>query len=176
MKIKHVSVNNKKRAFDMDIDGKLFTFPYAYLRLKPGTNNRIVNAKVDPELGNEAFTYMLQNGRQDTVHADQVLEYNKDPNYLRDMILYKLTIAAQKRIETSRLSHREIIRRLGTSASQYYRLLDQTNYKKSVDQLLSLLSVLSCDVDLVVKQNKSHKQQRRSVEVIRGHKDHLVHA
>jgi hypothetical protein len=31
-----------------------------------------------------------------------------------------------------------------------YRLLDQTNYSKSVDQMVSLLNVLDCDVDLVV--------------------------
>ena len=32
-----------------------------------------------------------------------------------------------------------------------YRLLDQTNYRKSMDQVLSLLTVLDCDVDLVVR-------------------------
>jgi len=65
--------------------------------------------------------------------------------------LYKLTIEAQKRLQASGLSKREVIRRLGTSASQFYRLLDQTNYRKSVDRLLSLLHVLDCDVDLVVR-------------------------
>ena len=45
---------------------------------------------------------------------------------------------------------REIVRRLGTSAAQFYRLLDQTNYRKSVDQVLNLLHVLDCDVELVV--------------------------
>ena len=54
-------------------------------------------------------------------------------------------------MERSSLSKREVIRRLGTSATQFYRLLDQTNYHKSVDRLLSLLHVLDCDVDLVVK-------------------------
>jgi predicted XRE-type DNA-binding protein len=65
--------------------------------------------------------------------------------------LYKLTLEAQRRVEKSALSKREIIRRLGTSATQFYRLLDQTNYRKSVDQLLSLLQVLDCDVELVVR-------------------------
>ncbi|MEO5863673.1 MAG: hypothetical protein ABIQ79_01365 [Nitrospiraceae bacterium] len=46
---------------------------------------------------------------------------------------------------------REIIRRLGTSATQFYRLLDQTNYSKSIDQILSLLHVLDCDIDLLVR-------------------------
>lgn len=71
--------------------------------------------------------------------------------YLRDILWYKLTVEARKRLEKSALSKREIIRRLGTSATQFYRLLDQKNYQTSVDQLLSLLHVLDCDVDLVVR-------------------------
>lgn len=46
---------------------------------------------------------------------------------------------------------RELIRRLRTSATQFYRLLDRTNYRKSVDQLLSLLQILDCQVRLVVR-------------------------
>ena len=45
---------------------------------------------------------------------------------------------------------RRVVRRLGTSATQLYRLLDQTNHRKSVDRLLALLQVLDCDIDLVV--------------------------
>jgi len=106
---------------------------------------------VDPETGNEAFTYELHSGQIGTVHVEQVLEYNQDPHYLRDQLLYRLTLEAQRRIAKSGLSKREIIRRLGTSAAQLYRLLDQTNYRKSVDQVLALLQVLNCDVDLVVR-------------------------
>ena len=106
---------------------------------------------MDEELDREGFTYVLASGKEGTVHIEHVLEYNQDPGYLRDTLLYKLTIEAQKRVEASRLSKREIIRRLGTSATQFYRLLDQTNYRKTVDQMLSLLHVLECDVDLVVR-------------------------
>ena len=165
MKIKNVIANNRKKAFELEIDGKHLIFPYANLRLKPDTNNRVADARVDPELGNEAFTYKLDNDDEDTIHVDQVLEYNKDPGYLRDMLLYKLTMEAQKRLKTGGLSHREITRRLGTSASQFYRLLDQTNYKKSVDQMLSLLSILSCEVDFIVRPDKSTKLLQRRVIV-----------
>jgi hypothetical protein len=65
---------------------------------------------------------------------------------------YRLTLEAQKRIAEIPLSKREIVRRLGTSAAQLYRLLDQTNYRKSIDQVLALLQVLNCDVDLVVRK------------------------
>jgi hypothetical protein len=45
----------------------------------------------------------------------------------------------------------EIVPWLRTSAAQLYRLLDQTNYRDSVDQLIALLQVPTCDVDLVVR-------------------------
>jgi len=67
----------------MLVNGKSLFFPYAQLRLKPEANNRIVEAIIDPELGKEAFTYKLADGREDSVHVDEVLEYNKDPNHLR---------------------------------------------------------------------------------------------
>jgi hypothetical protein len=97
------------------------------------------------------LTYKLASGKTGTVHLEQVLEYNQDPNYFRDLLLYKLTLEAQKRVAESRLAKREIVRRLGTSATHLYRLLDQTNYEKSVDQLVSLLQVLDFDVDLIVR-------------------------
>ena len=77
------------------------------------------------------------------------------------LLLYRLTLEAQKRVERSALSTRELIRRLGTSPAQFYRLLDQTNYRKSVDQLLTLLSILDCEVQLIVKGGAS--PQRKSM-------------
>lgn len=66
-----------------------------------------------------------------------------------------LTIEAQKLIERSRLSKREIIRRLGTSPAQFYRLVDSTNYRKSMDKLLLLFHILDCEVDLVVREKSA---------------------
>jgi hypothetical protein len=152
MKIRNVSANNRRKAFEIEVRDDLLLFPYARLRIKPERQNRVVEVYADPELGREAFTYVLENGEEDSVHVDEVLEYNEDPDYLRNLLLYKLTVEAQKRVAASQLSKREIIRRLGTSASQFYRLVDQTNYRKSVGQLLALLHVLDCDVDLVVKK------------------------
>ncbi|MGE3152471.1 MAG: helix-turn-helix domain-containing protein [Nitrospiraceae bacterium] len=69
--------------------------------------------------------------------------------------MHKLTDEAQRRTKVSPLSKREMIRRLGTSATQLYRLLDQTNYRKSIDQLLALLHILDCDVDVLVRTKRS---------------------
>ncbi len=151
MKIRSVTHNNRKKAFEVKTSTKTFQLPYSKIDPQPSVADPITKLFVDKELGREGFTYVLESGREGTVHIEQVLEYNQDPSYLRDALLYKLTVEAQKRVEASPLSKREIIRRLGTSATQLYRLLDQTNYRKSVDQLLSLLHVLDCDVDLLVR-------------------------
>ena len=155
MKVRGVKANNRRKAFEVKIRNETLLYPYAKLDLPPGPGNRIAKVYVDPEIGNEGFSYVLESGVEGTVHSEQVLEYNQDPGYLRDLLLYKLTLEAQKRVAASKLSKREIIRRLGTSATQFYRLLDQTNTKKSLDQLLSLLRVLDCDVDVIVRERKS---------------------
>jgi len=151
MKIRSVKFNNKRKNFEVGASGKTYVFPYAKARPTPRSDDPVVGVYVDKELGGEGFTYELQSGKTGTIHVEQVLEYNRDPNYLRDLMLYKLTLEAQRRIAHSPLSKREIIRRLGTSATQLYRLLDQTNYQKSLDQLVSLLQLLECNVDLVVR-------------------------
>ena len=152
MKIRSVTHNNRKKAFEVRTSTKALVFPFSKADPPPTIQNPVAEVSVDAEAGREAFTYVLQSGKTGTVHVEQVLEYNQDPRYLRDLLLYRLTLEAQKRIAESRLSKREIIRRLDTSAAQLYRLLDQTNYRKSVDQVLALLQVLDCDVDLVVRK------------------------
>jgi hypothetical protein len=151
VKIRSVTHNNRKKVFEVRTSTKKLLFPFSNAEPAPTADDPVRELSVDAEAGREAFSYVLHSGRTGTVHVEQVLEYNQDPTYLRDLLLYRLTLEAQKRVAKSPLSKREIVRRLGTSAAQLYRLLDQTNYRKSVDQLLALLQVLNCDVDLVVR-------------------------
>mgnify|MGYP001342402142 CR=1 FL=1 len=151
MKIRKVVSNNRKKAFEVRTYGSSYLFPYAVVRPTPVRKNKVVDVYIDPELGNEGFVYMLESGEEGTVHIDHVLEYNKDPSYMADMLLYDLTLRAQEAVKESPLSTRELIRRLGTSPAQYYRLLDQTNYKKSVRQLITLLYIVNCEVEITLK-------------------------
>lgn len=151
MKIRSVKMNNRKHVFEIGTWRDKYLFPYARSKPAPSASDPIMAVSIDDEIGREAFTYSLKSGKEGTVHLEQVLEYNEDPGYMRDLLLYKLTLEAQKRLEQSPLSKREIIRRLNTSPAQFYRLLDQTNYRKSLDKLLILLRVLDCEVDLVVR-------------------------
>ena len=110
---------------------------------------------IDPELGSEGFSYVPASGADGCVLLDRVFDCNEEPGYMRDLLLHNLTVEALHRIEATGLSKREIIRRLGTSPAQFHRLIDPTNYRKSVDKLLSLLQVLGCEVDVVVRERRS---------------------
>ena len=101
-------------------------------------------------MGNEAITYVLNSGDEGSLHIDQILEYNKDPGYMADLLTYKLTLEALDGIENSGLSRRQIAKRLKTSVPQLYRLLAPANTSKSINQPVALLHVLNRKVDLVV--------------------------
>lgn len=151
MKIRRATVNNRKVQLELIMrSGKVFPVPYAKLDPRPTPKNRIREAYVDKELGSEAVTYVLESGDEGSVHIEHALEYNRDPSYLADLLIHKLTVEARRRLDRSGLSRRELARRLSTSAPQLYRLLDPANTRKSLGQLVGLLHLLDCDVQLVV--------------------------
>jgi len=168
VKIKTVTANNRKKAFEVSTVDETYSLPFALLRVQPSAANRIADVYPDEELGSEAFTYRLVDGQEDTIHIDAVLEYNRDPAYLNNLLLHRLTVEAQKAVESSDLSKRELIRALGTSASQFYRLLDPTNYTKSVGQMLALLHLLGREVDVVVSPPRKPGRRSRPRSKRRG--------
>lgn len=58
----------------MTVDDRRYTFPYARLRLVPTSDDQVAEVYPDPELGDEAFTYRLESGAEDTIHVDAVRE------------------------------------------------------------------------------------------------------
>lgn len=155
MKVRRVTIHRRKRCFEVRLGEKIYDFPFVRSEPMPSPRDPVLSVRIDPEIAREGFVYRLASGAEGTVLADQVLDYNSDPDYLRDLLLYQLSVEALDRAEASGLAKRELARRLGTSAGQLYRLLDPTNYRKTVDQMLKLLHVLDCDVELVVRDRKA---------------------
>jgi hypothetical protein len=151
VKILRVRANHRQKAFEVATPRGVYTYPYARLEQGLCAGQRVKEVFVDEELAGEAFTYRLESGEVDSIHIEQVLDYNRDPEYLKEVFLYQLSIEAQKGVAESGISKRELARRLGTSPSQLYRLLDQTNTRKSVGQMLALLHLLNRRVELVVR-------------------------
>jgi len=153
MKIRRVTANNRKAQLELIVySGEVFPFPYAKLQPRPTSKDKIKSVYVDKELGNEAATYELESGQEGTVHIEHALEYNEDPAYLSELLVHRLTVEARRHLKASDLSRREVARRLRTSVPQLYRILDTANKRKSIKQLVSLLHVLDCDVEVVVKE------------------------
>lgn len=151
MKVGRVTVNARERAFHVRLGRTMFRFPFVKADPTPTAKDPVVRVWSDAELGHHGFSYALASGQEGCVLADQVLDYNSDPRYLRKLTLYGLTARALEVLEQSGLSKREVIRRLGTSPSQFYRLIDPTNYQKTVDQMLALMNVLGCEVEFTVR-------------------------
>src|SRR3972149_4214893 len=118
MKIRAVRFNNKRKGFEVGASGKAYAFPYVKATPSPTSEDPVTQAYVDKEIDGEGFTYEVQSGKLETVHVEQILEYNRDPNYMRDLMLYKLTVEAQRRVACIPLSKWRTFRRLGTSATQ----------------------------------------------------------
>ena len=155
MKIRSVECNNQKKTFEVTtFSGRKFSYPYTKVSPSPDLENQVYEVYPDVDFGKEAFTYVLESGDEGTVHIDHLLEYSDDPEYMARLALHKLTVEARKRVEESPLSKREIMRRLGTSQAQLYRLLDPANYKKSMNQLVELLAAVDCEVDMVVRERQ----------------------
>jgi len=151
VKVLNVSINNRRREFEIELtDRGLLTFPYHRADPPPTSDDPIQEFFIDPELGDEGVTYVLESGADGSVLADYVLEINRDPAYMRNLLLHQLTVEAVQRMESSSSGVRQLSRRLKTSPAQIYRLLDTTNYKKTVDKLLELLHVLDAKVEVRV--------------------------
>lgn len=153
MKIKSVKNNNRRKALEIETPKGCLALPFSRLELKPTPKNGITEIYVDKELASKAITYVLASGQEASVHLDAFLDYNKDPDFLRNVVLHQLTVEAIKLMKKSSLSKQEVIRRLKTSPSQFYRLLDPANYSKSIDEMLRLVSVLGYRVELSITED-----------------------
>ena len=152
MKILRASANNKKKCFIVETRKGVYEYPFSRLRKRPTATDGLVDVSIDQDAGREAISYRLLSGKMDTLHIDEVLHFNEDRGYLREQLLYDLTIKAQELLKNDQIPKRELARQLKTSPIQLYRLLDQTYYGKTIDQMIRLLNALNCHVELKVKK------------------------
>jgi hypothetical protein len=154
VKIRAVTANNRMKVFELRLGRGGLSYPYAKLPHPPTATDPVADVFPDPDAGSEAFTYRLASGVEDTVHLDAVLEYNQDPGYLNGLLVHQLRVEALKAIAESTLAKRELCRRLGTSPSQLYRLLDSRRSGTSAGQLLAILHLLGREVEVVVRDKR----------------------
>jgi hypothetical protein len=148
VKIRSVVPVPRRRAFVVRTARGTHEFPWSQLDVLPSAADPVVAAYPDPELGREGFTYRLASGTEGTVHVDHVLRFVGDPDARRRALLYALTNEANDAFAASGRTKRGLARQLGTSPAQLARLLDPANARKTIDQLVRLLTALGRRVDL----------------------------
>lgn len=70
MKIRSVTLNNRKKVFEVHVSTKKLVFPFSKADPTPTIHDPITELSVDAEAGREAFTYVLHSGRTGTVHIE----------------------------------------------------------------------------------------------------------
>jgi antitoxin HicB len=149
--VKAFRIDARKRRIELtDHAGRTLGIPFARLDPPPQRAADIAHIGFDPHVGHHGVVYRLTDGTEGALLWDHCLDYNADPAYVEAALLRQLTAAADEALTTSGLAKREVARRLGTSPTQLYRLLDADNSKKSIGQLLALLHVLGRKAELVI--------------------------
>lgn len=139
-KFKTVEFDNKKKVFYLKYtSGLKVECPYSALKIR----NKVIEAAPDLEVGKHSFYFVLENGKKEFVPYDQPLHIVQNPEYVKQTTLYTITKQLNEFIQKSKISKRELARRLGTSLSQLSRLLDTTNYKKELSRLVELAAILN---------------------------------
>ena len=147
-KVKFAKTNNRKKAIIIETAKTEMFLPYSKLLFQPDANNKIVKVFPDRDMNNEGITYYLEDGTIDSVHIDVFLHFNKDPEYMKEIALYELTIKLQKQREKLKIPISKLAHRLNTSKKQINSLLDQTNCKKTMDSMLDLACALGVELEI----------------------------
>lgn len=151
-KVREAAANPHKKAFEVVVeDSGRLEFPYAQARPEPSSDDPVTCVEIDAELGEAGFAYRLESGAEGVVLSDHVLRYARDPAYRVEELLYELSCEARDRLEASSMGIRALARRLDTSPTQIYRLVDPAFYGKSLDQLVRLLVALGAEVEVDVR-------------------------
>lgn len=145
-KVRDVSANNRRRAFEVVVVGRpaqAFTVPYA----DAGVEGLIEAVRIDAETGGAAFEWEARDGSRGTMLAEQVLYLRKDPEVVRRHLLHLMTVRANSLLASRGISKAVLARLAGTSPARVTNLLKPGVYEgKTIDAMLKLLVALDDDL------------------------------
>src|SRR3989338_3734808 len=140
-KLKKIRQNYRRQVLEITLaegrKAKKYNLPFAVFRdRKINSKNRFSSITIDRELGNQAASFVLEDGSKGDFPADFVLYYC-DPTYDWSPI-NQLKRALKDKLDTSKLSVRVIADALNPSPSQVMRLLEENKGSKQIIQLIRL--------------------------------------
>lgn len=157
-KFKEIRPNYKKNVLEITLlegrKAKKYNLPFAAFRdMRISSKNRFSSITIDRELGNQAASFILEDGSKGDFPADFVL-YSCDPTYDWSP-MNQLKRALKEKLATSKLSFRVIADALSTSPSQVMRLLQDNRGSKQIIQLIQLAELAGYQIEFTLKKKKA---------------------
>ena len=157
-KFKEIKPNYRRNVLEIVlVEGrraKKYNLPFAVFQNKTiGSKNRFASITIDQELGNQAASFVLEDGSKGDFSADLVLYYC-DPSYDWSPI-NQLKRALKDKLGGSKLSVRVLADALHTSPSQVVRLLQENRVSKQIAQLFRLAELAGYQIEFNLKKKKA---------------------
>ena len=157
-KFKQIRPNYRKNVLEIVLvegrKAKKYSLPFAVFQNKKiSSKNRFASITLDGELGNQAVSFVLEDGSKGDFPADFVLYYC-DPTYDWSPI-NQLKRALKDKLGTSKLSVRVLADALHTSPSQVVRLLQENRVSKQFIQLILLADLAGYQIEFSLKKKKA---------------------
>ena len=157
-KFKQIKPNYRKNVLEITlIEGrktKKCDLPFSVFRdKKVSGKNRFSSLRIDRELGNQAVSFVLEDGSRGDFPADFVLYYC-DPGYDWSPI-NQLKRALKDKLDASQLSVRVLADALSTSPSQVMRLLQENKVSKQITQLFRLAELAGYQIEFSLRKKKA---------------------
>ena len=155
---KEIKPHYRKRVLEITLrEGRTtrkYNLPFAVFEDKKiHRKNRFVSIAIDRELGNQAASFVLEDGTKGDFPADFVL-YHCDPAYDWSPI-NQLKKTLKDKIGAAKLSVRVLADALKTSPSQVVRLLREDKISKQLLQLFRLAELAGYQVEFNLKKKKA---------------------
>ena len=157
-RFKNIRPNYRKGVLEVTLQegrkSRGYSLPFGVFRdMKIGSKNRFKSITIDRELGDQAVSFVLQDGSKGDFPADFVLYYC-DPTYHWSPI-NQLKRALKGRLAASRLSVRVLADALNTSPSQVVRLLQENKISKQIVQLFQLAELAGYQIEFTLKKKRA---------------------
>jgi hypothetical protein len=157
-KFREVKPNYRKNVLEVVlVEGrkvKKYSLPFAVFRDKRiNSKNRFASITIDRELGDQAVSFVLEDGSKGDFPADLVL-YSCDPGYQWSP-LNQLKRALKNKLGASQLSARVLADALNTSPSQVVRLLSENKASKQMLQLFQLAELAGYQIEFSLKKKRA---------------------
>jgi DNA-binding Xre family transcriptional regulator len=148
LKFKSATFSNKKRQIELVYtNGKHASIHFGSVGIK----KLIKEVKVDWETNGKSLKITFEDDSIDYLPYDQPLVIVKDPEYLLQIHIERITAKIKEAIAKKKISKRYIAERLGTSDNQVQRLLNPDILNKNLSQLYKIADLVGLEFEVLVK-------------------------